>query len=188
MASIPTLQLPTHLKERLVRGHPWVYRNHVPPQAHFPTGAWVRLRCGNWSGVAIWDAEGPIALRVYSERSIPDAAWFRRRVQDAWELRAPVRETCTAYRWLFGEGDGLPGLTVDRYGDYAVALAYSRGVATLLPHLSDALRACDPMLRGIVTRRRSDADEDDTNEIRSAGSGRAASLLWGEAPPDEVIV
>jgi 23S rRNA (cytosine1962-C5)-methyltransferase len=62
------------------------------------------------------------AIRIFSERQLPDARWLRERVRAAWELRAPLRDAgCTAYRWLFGEGDGLPGLTVDRYADFAVA-------------------------------------------------------------------
>jgi 23S rRNA (cytosine1962-C5)-methyltransferase len=115
MPKLPDIQLPGHLKERLSQGHPWVYRNHVPAGVRLPSGAWVRARCGNWSGYGLWDAERPIAIRIFSERRQPDARWVRERVGAAWELRAPLRAAgCTAYRWLFGEGDGLPGLTVDR--------------------------------------------------------------------------
>src|SRR5262245_37511911 len=121
MAKLPEIQLPNGLRERLAHGHPWVYRNHVPPGVRLAPGTWVRVRCGSWSGYALWDASGPIALRIFSERQAPDAAWLRGRVEAAWNLRAPLRAAgCTAYRWLFGEGDGLPGLTVDRYGAYAV--------------------------------------------------------------------
>ena len=65
---LPEINLPTQLKERLAQGHPWVYRNHVPPNLRLPSGSWVRLRCGGWSGYGLWDAERPIAVRVFSER------------------------------------------------------------------------------------------------------------------------
>jgi 23S rRNA (cytosine1962-C5)-methyltransferase len=157
-----------------------VYRTHVPAEVRLASGTWVRLRCGGWSAYALWDTEGPIALRIFSERGLPDAAWLRARVREAWELREPLRASCTAYRWLFGEGDGLPGLTVDRYGEYAVALAYSRGVASLLLDLAGALRACDPSLRGIVSRAPSD------DELQPAG--RRERILWGEVPPRDLVV
>src|SRR5215213_6226626 len=76
------------------------------------------------------------------------------RMGAAWELRAPLHAAgCTAYRWLFGEGDGLPGLTVDRYGDFAVVQTYMEGAAQLLEWLLAALNEVAP-LRGIVLKRR----------------------------------
>src|SRR5215475_862932 len=140
------IYLPTHLKERLAQGHPWIYRNHVQPDLPMPSGTWVRARCGDWSGYGLWDAEGPIAIRIFSERQIPDTAWLRERVRAAWELRAPLRDAgITAYRWLFGEGDGLPGLTVDLYGDWAVVQTYAASVEILLGWLADALREIAPL-------------------------------------------
>jgi 23S rRNA (cytosine1962-C5)-methyltransferase len=180
MPKLPEIQLPTNLRERLAQGHPWVYRNHIPAHVRFSTGDWLRVRCGNWQGYAIWDEVGPIALRIFSERQLPDPAWLLEQVQLAWELRAPLRASgCTAYRWLFGEGDGLPGLTVDRYGEYAIAQAYSAASATLLPYLADALMECDPTLRGVV--RRVDDESEET-------SRRRIDVLAGSAPPRQLIV
>jgi 23S rRNA (cytosine1962-C5)-methyltransferase len=181
------------LRERIAQGHPWVYRNHVPANVQLPTGTWVKLRCGPWVGYAIWDAEGPIALRIYSERHLPDPEWLLDQVQAAWELRAPLRATgCTAFRWLFGEGDGVPGLTVDRYGDYAIAQAYSPATVTLLPYLADALSECDPSLRGIVWRE-SDASRHIDTEPASAESqtftpNSRLQVLAGEMPPDQLTI
>src|SRR3954466_14172733 len=154
MPKLPEITLPTNLKERLAQGHPWVYRNHVPPNVRLPSGAWVRARCGSWRGYGLWGAGRPIAIRIFSERQLPDARWLRERVRAAWDLRAPLREAgCTAYRWLFGEGDGLPGLTVDRYGDFAVVQTYMDGAGQLLEWLLAALNEVAP-LRGIVLKQR----------------------------------
>jgi 23S rRNA (cytosine1962-C5)-methyltransferase len=200
MTRLPDINLPTHLKERLAQGHPWVYRNHVPPDVQLPAGTWVRARCGGWSGYGLWDAERPIAVRIFSERQVPDAHWVRERVQAAWELREPLRAAgCTAYRWLFGEGDGLPGLTVDRYGDFAVAQAYMDGADQLLEWLVDALNEVAP-LRGIVLRGRGVQAEDEEPEIQDKQAGRqgdreSRSLsprllvsLSGDAPPQNLVV
>ena len=197
MTKLPEITLPTRLKERLAQGHPWVYRNHVPPNVRLPSGAWVRVRCGGWSGYGLWDAERPIAIRIFSERQLPDARWLRERVRAAWDLRAPLRDAgCTAYRWLFGEGDGLPGLTVDRYGDFAVTQTYMDGAGQLLEWLVAALNEVAP-LRGIVLRQR-DADvEDMTTDHRplttseDSGSsvvGRRSSVVWGVVPPPNLVV
>jgi 23S rRNA (cytosine1962-C5)-methyltransferase len=199
MPKLHDINLPAQLKDRLAQGHPWVYRTHVPPGLRLPAGAWVRARCGGWSGYALWDAERPIALRVFSEHQPPDAAWVRERVREAWDLRAPLREAgCSAYRWLFGEGDGLPGLTVDLYGDFAVIQAYMGGAGELIDWLADALNDVNPALRGVVLRQRPDDDQED-GETRRQGDepdqARSVSLsptrlvsLSGVLPPQQLVV
>lgn len=198
MAKLPVIQLPNAIKESLSQGHPWVYRTHVPAGLRLPAGSWLRLRCGGWSGFGLWDAEGPIAIRIFDAPQPPDARWLREQVGAAWELRAALRAGgTTAFRWLFGEGDGLPGLTVDRYGDFAMVQTLSAGTATLLDWLLAALRDCDPTLRGIVTKKRLAGgdwelserdDEQDTGG--GSGAGRPAPLvvLWGDKPPRDLVV
>src|SRR5690606_16679647 len=91
----------------------------------------------------------------FSRHAPPDAEWVRERTWEAWEGRAAIRDATpatSAYRWIYGEGDGLPGIVVDRYGDYAVAQIYAESVQALLPMLAPALRGCDPDLRGVVLR------------------------------------
>ena len=154
MTKLPEIFLPTQIKERLSQGHPWVYRTHVPPNVRLLSGTWVRVRCGGWSGYGLWDAERPIAIRIFSERQLPDAHWLRARVRAAWDLRAPLRDAgCTAYRWLFGEGDGLPGLTVDRYGDFAVAQTYMDGAGQLIERGIDVENITFAILNGLSDNR-----------------------------------
>src|SRR6185295_11071518 len=78
----------------------------------------------------------------------------------------------TAYRWIFGEGDGLPGLVVDLYGRFAVVASYADCVQALVPAVVEALRATTE-LHGIVERPR-DAE--------------APRVAWGRRPPEELIV
>jgi 23S rRNA (cytosine1962-C5)-methyltransferase len=174
------IQLSPALKERLMQGHPWVYRNHVSPEVQLASGSWVRVRCGGWTGYGLWDAKGSIAIRLFSQQQIPDTRWLREQVQAAWELRSPLRQQdCTAYRWLFGEGDGLPGITVDRYLDFAVIQTYMEGAAVLLDGLVDALRTTAP-LQGIVLRTQHHSDQ---REIEGK-----IQLLWGQFPPADLVV
>jgi 23S rRNA (cytosine1962-C5)-methyltransferase len=173
-----TLQLPSHLKARLQQGHPWVYRDQLAPGLQFASGTWLHLECGGWHGYGLWDADSPIAIRIFSQRQIPDAAWVRQQVTAAWELRAPIRQGATnAYRIIFGEGDGLPGITVDLYDRYAVLATYAASVQALVPWVVAALRDIVP-LDGIVERV--------PRGIR--GEGEKVRQLWGAAPPSDLVI
>lgn len=164
------LELPRFLERALACGHPWVYRDHVPRDFSAPTGGVVRVRAGAWTGFALWDERSPIALRVLGERP-PDAAWVRARVRAAWELRERVRAARTsAYRWLFGEGDGLPGIVVDLYGAFAVVVTYADAVEPLVGWVIEALGETTS-LRGVLRRRE-----------------RGVEVVSGRAPPRDLVV
>lgn len=131
--------LPEALASRLASGHPWVYRDHIP-RSRARTGEWVKIVAGSFQAYGLWDEESPIAVRIFSSQKQPDAAFFRARVEDAFALRASLRESgVTGYRLINGEGDGLPGVVVDFYQGYAVVQTYSRSLETILPHLVAAL-------------------------------------------------
>jgi len=167
-----TLDLPVTLKPRLSQGHPWVYRDQVPRPPDLPSGAWVRVRCGGFSAYGLWDASSPIAVRVFSHHGVPDAGWVAGRVAGAWEVRAPVRAgPTTAYRWVYGESDGLPGIVVDLYGQYAVIQTYAESVTGLVPWVADALHA-HARLQGILQRM----------------PGSEPESLWGRLPPRDLTV
>jgi 23S rRNA (cytosine1962-C5)-methyltransferase len=182
--SIPELQVDPTIRARLAQGHPWVYRNHVREGRPLASGQWVRLRCGGLAVYGLWDAQSAIAVRVFSREEAPDGAWVAERVWEAWELRAGLRDSgaTTAYRWIYGEGDGLPGLVVDRYGDYAVIQTYAESLSVVAPLVASALRACDPELRGALLRERPADDE------APAETTPRLRVLWGEAPPDDLVV
>lgn len=176
----PTLTLPHTLKPSLAAGHPWVYRNHVPPTFRAPNGTWVRVQAGNWSSYALWDTESAIALRVVAARRVPDAAWVAEQIATAWEGRGLIRtqQRTSAYRWFFGEGDGLPGLVVDLYDGYAVLATYASSLEGLIPWIVEALRDVAP-LQGIVRRRVGGARDEEMSKIE---------LLWGRLPPRDLII
>ncbi|MCU0491707.1 MAG: class I SAM-dependent rRNA methyltransferase [Chloroflexaceae bacterium] len=183
--NLPEITAQPAIKLRLLAGHPWVYRNHVSGGEGLRSGTWVRLRCGNFTAVGLWDASSAIAVRLFTRRDVPSGPWLAEQVWDAWELRESVRAGETdAYRWIYGEGDGLPGLVVDRYGGYAVVRTYAESVAALLPWLVPALRQCDPELRGVLAR---GAAADAASE-RDEHDGSQLQLLWGEKPPADLVV
>ena len=173
----PTLELSAQLKRGLQAGHPWVYRDHIPRGFQAASGSWVRVRAGGYTAFALWDESSKIALRLFSERAVPDAAWVRERVASALELRrALLGEQTSAYRLLYGEGDGIPGLTVDVYGAFAVIVTYADSLDAVVPWV---VRALGELLKlhGIVRRARVQDGEPPRLEV-----------LHGRLPPRDLIV
>ena len=82
----------------------------------------MKIQSGRFTAFALFDPDSALALRIYSRTRVPDAEWIDERVRAALRLRELMGVTAhaSAYRWIAGEGDGLGGLTVDRYGAYAV--------------------------------------------------------------------
>lgn len=172
------LRLPAFLEPELAAGHPWVYRNHVPTEFEAITGSWICAQAGQTKVWALWDNESQIALRVFSRKSLPGPEHIQERIKRSISLRLGVTATQTnAYRLINGEGDGLPGITVDAYGEFAVVATYSAAVEPLIPWLVDSLTLiCAP--RGIV-RRRMSGQADNLAQIE---------VLRGEPPPPELVV
>ncbi len=173
----PTLELPAQLKRGLQAGHPWVYRDHVPRGFQAASGTWVKLRAGGYSAFALWDETSRIALRLFSELQVPDANWVRERVEQALALRRSLLdEQTSAYRLLYGEGDGIPGLTVDVYGSFVVIVTYADSLEAVVPWV---VRALVELLKphGIVRRAR----------VRD-GEPPRLEVLHGRLPPRDLII
>src|SRR5688572_1456342 len=94
---------------RWAAGHPWIYRSDVAERPDAPAGAvLVHDTRGKPLGTALWSPRSEISLRLLerdTSRSI-DAGWWRERIGQAVERRAPLRDDATAYRLVHGEGDG----------------------------------------------------------------------------------
>jgi 23S rRNA (cytosine1962-C5)-methyltransferase len=128
------------------RGHPWVYREQI--DAHrVNDGDEVRLAVkGETVARGLASASGPIAVRVWTHGDAPiDAALIRARLERAVAIRASAFDEKTdAYRVVHGEGDRMPGLVVDRYGDACVvaiddAAVRARFASDFLPAIADAV-------------------------------------------------
>lgn len=172
-------------KDRPVRlGHPWVYSGAIRDlDPGLPPGAVVRLCSadGEILGVGYVNPRCTIAVRILSRRDEPiDAAFVGRRVATAIALRQRVVPADTdAYRLINGEGDGLPGVLVDRYGSALVVQILTAGAEQLRPLLLGALIA-QLAPRSIVER--------SEGGVRATeGLAPATDLLAGEPAGEEVV-
>ena len=106
--------------KRLKDGHVWVYRSDVVSAEGVPAGALVQV-CDERQkvlGSALYSSASQIAVRMLAKDAVSDLnALIRQRIQQAVAYRERVVENTEAYRVIFSEGDFLPGLIVDRYGD-----------------------------------------------------------------------
>lgn len=133
----------------LVAGHPWVYDAEVlklEPAAPEENGVLVDVLStkGSYLGTGFYSAQSRIRVRLISRNANDrfDEAFWRRRVQYAWEYRKAVLrpEELDCCRVVFGEADFLPGLTVDRFGTVLVTQTLSVGIERIKPLLFGLLK------------------------------------------------
>lgn len=117
------IKLSRNLRRSVLRGHPWIYRENIVSPGAIPKAQLCQVIDPKGDlGWAIYDPHAPLALRVLStEKAPPHQAFFEKRFARALQLRQSISsKNTTAYRLFNGEGDLLPGLVCDIYGDIAV--------------------------------------------------------------------
>lgn len=190
-AAPPRIAYRVHLhagRERsLLRGHPWLYSGAVERIEALPDSLAGELgeilsADGEWLALATVHPRTTLVARVLGFRPEPiDQAWFADRFARAARLRADaIPPETDAYRLVHAEGDGLPGLIVDRYGSYLIVQCLSAGMARLAPWWLPALARSVGPLRGILAKAEA-ARRDPELEF-------ADGTLWGEAPPESIVV
>ena len=160
-------------------GHPWIYRSDVAEASGEPGVVSVFDRKANFLGQAFYNPNSEIMLRVAERSDEPiDEAWFRSRIENALAYRDSLKIDGDAYRVLHAEADGVPGLVVDRYGDYLVLQV---GSAAVEKRLSWVLTALDELLApaGVLLR-------GDSAARKREGLDTGVRVLSGEVP--EVVV
>lgn len=134
MTTYPTITLRRGKEESLDRFHPWVFSGAIArlPE-NLEEGDLVRIVTSDGRVIGVGHYQiGSIAVRVLAFDDIEiDDAFYRTSIERAAALRRALglqRPGNTAYRLVHGEGDFLPGLVVDVYGDTAVVQAHSPGM------------------------------------------------------------
>jgi 23S rRNA (cytosine1962-C5)-methyltransferase len=128
---------------RMVRaGHPWVFRDSLGRDLEgVEAGHLVPISDADGVHLAqgLVEPSGAVALRIVSRRS--EFSWsdeeIAARVDAAVRYReaAGLPERGTAFRWIHGEGDRLPGVAVEKFGDYLVVYKYSLGAEAWVERL-----------------------------------------------------
>ncbi len=177
--------------------HPWVFSgaiDHV--DADVEDGDLVRVvdRQGQYLATGYLNRRSQIVVRLltWDPEEVVDTEFWRRRLRRALAGRAWLWSdpSTTAFRLVYAEADGLPGLIVDRYGEYWVVQCLTAGMAArrdeLVALLADpsALGLCElgwPAPVGIYGR-------DDAEVRLKEGLSLERGVLWGEEPPERIQV
>jgi 23S rRNA (cytosine1962-C5)-methyltransferase len=126
---------------RIRGGHPWIYRSDVAAL----DGAWTAAEAvtvtdpdGRVLGRGFYNPRPQIVCRLLTHHDEPvDDGLVRRRLAAALALRASLRRDGDASRLVFSEGDALPGLILDRYGDVLVLQALTAAMAARAGRLAE---------------------------------------------------
>jgi 23S rRNA (cytosine1962-C5)-methyltransferase len=141
-AKVGEIVLTRRGSDRWLFGHPWIYRADLEGDPQAENGDVVRVLDGRgyFLGQAIYSATSKISLRQLTlDDAVIDADFWRARIQAADALRRRTLPDETTYRVVHGEADLLPGLVVDRYGDYLSAQFLVAGTERRKDLLADLL-------------------------------------------------
>jgi 23S rRNA (cytosine1962-C5)-methyltransferase len=138
---VTRLVLRPQREARIRGGHPWVYRADVARlDGALRDGEAVTV-CGadgRVLGRGFYNPRPQIVCRLVTRHDEPvDDTLLRRRLEAAWAFRQTLAYDGDASRVVFGEGDALPGLVIDRYGDILALQALTRGVAGRADRLAE---------------------------------------------------
>mgnify|MGYP002546044290 CR=1 FL=1 len=146
----------------LTGGHPWVYEGEVTAVDGTPedgTLVDVVSRRGSWLGCGFYNSHSKIRVRLLSRNANDDFsdAFWERRVRYAWDYRKTVMGAdVSCCRVIFGEADGFPGLTVDRFENLLVTQTLSVGMERikemLFPLLVEVLAEDGVVIDGVFER------------------------------------
>ena len=171
----------------LLRRHPWVFSGAIAHVDGSPeSGETVRVRAadGTVLGFGAFSPTSQIRIRMWSfdPDAVIDDAFFADRIGRAVGARARffADAQTDAFRLVNAEADGLPGLIVDRYGEWLVCQFSFSGAERWKAAIIRALQTFSPC-RGIYER--SDLDV----RIRE-GLPSATGTLAGETPPDRITI
>lgn len=176
MSTLPSVQLRPDRARNVLGGHPWIFSGALAGPPKVPDGSLVRILAGKqFIGVGYYNGRTDIAVRLLSLKDEAiDAGFFAarfkllRRRKEEW---LPGRTN--AYRAVFAESDGFPGLVVDKYDQTLVAQFHTFGMDRLKPLVVEGLlQAFGP--KSIVER------SDVANRAFEGLEDKPVGILYGE--------
>lgn len=143
---ITSIKLNKNADRRIREGHSWIYSNEIntaeTPIKGIEPGQIVEVvsHQNKWLGSGYINPNSLICIRLLNrQKNIPiDKSLLVHRLNIALSLRERFYDR-PFYRLVFGEADNLPGLIIDRYGDYCVIAISTAGMEQLKPAIVEAV-------------------------------------------------
>jgi 23S rRNA (cytosine1962-C5)-methyltransferase len=162
---------------RIREGHPWVFAESLKKHESLPAGSLVRLKTDYdyECGLGFYNPHSSIAIRLLHTHEDVNVAFFVNRLRSALAIRQRVFPTMDSYRLCFGESDELPGLIIDRYGDYCAMQCLSYGMDARIDMIIEALKMIIPTLKGVIAKH-------DSSLRLKEGLEQGEYIVYGEIP------
>jgi 23S rRNA (cytosine1962-C5)-methyltransferase len=164
--------------KRIQSGHPWLFKTEVETiEGDYSPGDIVDVISGKgrFLGRGYINPRSQIIVRMLTNKQEEiDEEFFRKRIEDAWQYRKRMLKEPDYCRLIFGEADFLPGLIVDKFGEYLVVQTLALGVDLRLDMI---LRILENLLqpKGIYER-------NDVPVRELEGLAQKKGFLKGEFP------
>ncbi|MDI6807627.1 MAG: class I SAM-dependent rRNA methyltransferase [Candidatus Eisenbacteria bacterium] len=175
---MPRVILKKNEERRLKTGHLWVFSNEISSidsDAKDGEPVDVVTGRGNFVGRGFLNRHSLISVRLLSRKAEQiDRKFFRSRILRSLDHRKNMFPGSNVYRCVYSEGDFLPGLVVDRYGDYLAVQFLTKGMDNLREEITGILiELLSP--KGIVMR-------NDTPSRELEGLELWKGVGYGEVP------
>lgn len=158
----PYVTVTEKCRKRTSDGHPWIYDNEITAAGEITDGALTDVisEKGRYIGTGFFNSHSKIRVRIISRNANDtfDDSFWRRRLEYAYSYRKTVMTEAdmNACRLIFGEADGFPGLTADKFNDLLSVQILSLGIDQrrdiILNALLDILRNDGVKIGGIYLR------------------------------------
>ena len=174
--------------EKLIRGYPRVGREEVKSRpSSLGAGEVVDIlgEEGRFLARGYYEPDSIIAFRVLSKHQEEiDKNFFRRKIKNACDLRRPLfkDDQTDVFRLVNGEGDFIPGLNVDIYGNYLLLGSYSYGIVKFFDLIVSALSSTLPSVKGIYHKNRITRSKIYPSAPKNEGD---TEHVWGEEAAEE---
>jgi 23S rRNA (cytosine1962-C5)-methyltransferase len=112
----------------VLTGHPWIFRNKFSRyEKNLKDGDWILLLGGGNKelAVGIYSRTGLIAVRIFYFGENFSLEILRAKIYKRLEKRISLLHQTNSLRWVHGENDGLPGITIDGHGNCLIVMCYS---------------------------------------------------------------
>ena len=165
-------------ENRIISGHQWVFSNEIREVQGGPAaGDIVDLydNLQHFLGKGFYNPNSLIAVRIVTRSSQePDRSFWTAKVSKAFEYRKRSYPGENSFRAVFGESDGVPGLVVDKYGEYLSVQFLSAGIEVNRETFVEVLKEVFKPL-GIIAR-------NDSRLRKLEGLEEKNEVLYGEIP------
>ena len=164
---------------RIRSGHPWIFSNEIKEaRGEKSPGAVTEVYNSEsrFIGTGLYNPNSLIAIRLFAWQRVDldSQAFYRERIEKALRYRRDVYPGLQTFRVVYGEGDFLPGLVIDKYEDYLVVQFLTQGMENR-KQLITAILVDLFHPRGIIAR-------NDVAVRKLEGMEENVEVLYGESP------